>query len=428
VAPRPTARTIANTVADGRWLAQVCASRLLFNQIFVAYAAILPLLQEAWAMSSAQAGLVQSGWHAGYVVSLFSAGLLADRFGARRTFLAMSFAGAVASLAFATFADGAKSALLLYTIAGMFAGGSYTPILAIISQRFAPATRGRAMGWYLAAGSLGYAIALGMSGTIVAWGGWRLSLYVAASSAIAGAFYGVWLMRSVRDESHLSHPMAPALDRLREVLRNRPAMKVIWAYTFHSWELLGVWAWVAAYLAIAAAHGSAVDAKTAGLGALLAGLTHLTSMAGSVIGGHLSDARGRTFVMLLMGSISVACGFVFGWLVAAPLWLLVAVAMLYNLAGIGDSSTFSTALTEVVPARILGTAYAIRSVMGFGAGIVSPLAFGFVVDSARAGGLSETVLWGLAWSLLALGGLPGPLVALSLRRMPDAAVMAGGKR
>ena len=44
--------------------------------IVVAYAAILPLLQEAWGMTSAQAGLVQSGWHAGYVVSLFSAGLM----------------------------------------------------------------------------------------------------------------------------------------------------------------------------------------------------------------------------------------------------------------------------------------------------------------------------------------------------------------
>jgi MFS family permease len=424
VAPPPT----APTTADGRWLAQVCASRLLFNQIFVAYAAILPLLQEAWGMSSAQAGLVQSGWHAGYVVSLFSAGLLADRFGARRTFLAMSFAGGLASLAFATFADGARSALALYTLAGMFAGGSYTPILTIISQRFAPVTRGRAMGWYLAAGSLGYAIALGMSGTVVAWGGWRLSLYVAATSALAGAFYGIWLMRGVRDEPHLAHPTTPAFDRLREVLRNRPAMKVIWAYAFHSWELLGAWAWMAAFLAIAAAQGSGVDAKTAGLGALLAGLTHLTSMAGSVIGGHLSDARGRTFVMLVMGSISIACGFVFGWLVTAPLWLLVAVGMLYNLAGIGDSSTFSTALTEVVPARILGTAYAIRSVMGFGAGIVSPWAFGYVVDAARAHGLSENAVWGLAWSLLALGGLPGPLVALSLRRMPEAVAMAGGRR
>jgi MFS family permease len=284
------------------------------------------------------------------------------------------------------------------------------------------------MGWYLAAGSLGYAIALGMSGTVVAWGGWRMSLFVAASCAMAGAFYGVWLMRGVRDEPHLAHPTTPALDRLREVLRNKPAMKVIWAYTFHSWELLGVWAWMAAYLAFAAARGSEVNAKTAGLGALLAGLTHLTSMAGSVAGGHLSDSRGRTFVMIVMASCSIACGFVFGWLVTAPLWLLVAIAMFYNLSGIGDSSTFSTALTEVVPARILGTAYAVRSVMGFGAGIVSPWAFGLVVDTARTGGLPENAVWGLAWSLLALGGLPGPLVALSLRRMPEAAAMAGGKR
>jgi MFS family permease len=416
------------TTADSRWLAAICASRLLFNQIFVAYAAILPLLQGAWGMSSAQAGLVQSGWHAGYVVSLFSAGLLADRFGARRTFLAMSFAGGMASLAFATFADGARSALLLYALAGMLSGGSYTPVLAIISQRFPPATRGRAMGWYLAAGSLGYAIALGTSGTIVAWGGWRMSLYVAAGCALAGAFYGVWLMRGVRDEPHLTHPAAPARERIREVLRNKPAMKVIWAYTFHSWELLGVWAWMAAFLAFAAAHGAGMDAKAAGLGALLAGLTHLTSMAGSLIGGHWSDSRGRTFVMLVMASTSIACGFAFGWLVTAPLWLLVALGMLYNLSGIGDSSTFSTALTEVVPARILGSAYAIRSVMGFGAGIVSPWAFGLVLDAARGGGLSENAAWGLAWGLLALGALPGPLVALSLRRMPEAAAMAGGKR
>jgi MFS family permease len=423
VAPPP----IDRTTADGRWLAAICAGRLLFNQIFVAYAAILPLLQEAWGMSARDAGLVQSGWHAGYVVSLFGAGLAADRFGARRTFLAMSFAGGLASLAFAAFSDGLRSALALYTLAGVFAGGSYTPILAIISQRFPPATRGRAMGWYLAAGSLGYAIALGTSGSIVAWGGWRMSLYVAASCAMAGAFYGIWLMRGVRDEPHLAHPSAPALQRMREVLANRPAMKVIWAYTFHSWELLGVWAWMPAFLAIAAAQGS-LDAKAVGLGALLAGLTHLTSMGGSLIGGAWSDARGRTAVMIGMGSISLACGFVFGWLVTAPLWILVGVAMVYMLAGIGDSSTYSTAITEVVPARILGSAYAIRSVMGFGAGIVSPWVFGAVVDATRAAALSENAVWGLAWGVLALGALPGPLVALSLRRMPEAAAMAEGKR
>jgi len=66
--------------------------------------------------------------------------------------------------------------------------------------------------------------------------------------------------------------------------------------------------------------------------------------------------------------------------------------------------------------------------MGFGAGIVSPWAFGFVLDAGRGGGLSETAVWGLAWSVLALGALPGPLVAWSLRRMPESAAMAVGRR
>ncbi len=163
-------------MSDRGWLAGVCIARIFFSLIFVAYAAILSLLQQEWGMSASQAGLVQSGWHAGYVLSLFCAGLLADRIGARRTFLGMSVAACVASSAFAAFADGALSALVLYTLAGVFAGGSYTPVLALIAHRFPPATRGRAMGWFLAAGSLGYAVGLAASGPLVAWGGWRFSL------------------------------------------------------------------------------------------------------------------------------------------------------------------------------------------------------------------------------------------------------------
>ena len=415
-------------MTDARWLAGICLARICFSLIFVAYAAILTLLQDEWGMSAGQAGLVQSGWHLGYVVSLFAAGLFADRFGARRTFLGMSLAACIASLSFATFARDAGSALTLYTLAGVFAGGSYTPVLALIAQRFPPATRGRAMGWYLAAGSLGYAIGLAASGPLVSWGGWRFSLYVAASGTLAGTAAAFLLMRGMRDEPHLAEPAQPWISRMKEVLRNRPAMLVIGAYTAHSWELLGLWAWLPAYLAVAAAHGGVMNASIVGLGALLAGLTHLTSMGGSLLGGALSDRRGRTAVMIGMGLASLACTLVFGWLVAAPLWLLVSVAMLFNLTGIGDSSVYSTALTEVVPPRILGTAYAIRSVCGFGVGAVSPWVFGLVLDATRAAQMSETAVWGLAWWSLALGALPGPLIAWKLRQMPASAAMAQGKR
>jgi MFS family permease len=379
-------------------------------------------------MSSSQAGLVQSGWHAGYVVSLIAAGLLADRFGPRRTYLWMSVAACVAAVSFAAFANGFASGIALYTLAAVFAGGSYTPVLALISQRFPAAMRGRAMGWYIAAGSLSYAVGLAASGPLVALGGWRLSLVVAAAGTIAGTVMAFRLMRGIQDEPHVAEKPAPLAARLREVLRNRPAMLVILAYTSHSWELLGLWAWLPAFLAVAAARGGGLDVATVGLGALLAGLAHFTSVAGSLLGGAWSDRLGRTTVMLGMAVTSLTCALVIGWLVGAPLWLLVAVAILFSLAGIGDSVVYSTAITEVIPARILGSAYAIRSLFGFGAGALSAWLFGVVLDAARAAGHSETVTWGLAWGMLALGALPGPFCTWMLRRHPASAAMAGGRR
>ena len=393
MAPPRTART----TADARWLAAICASRLLFSQIFVAYAAILPLLQEAWGMSSAQAGLVQSGWHAGYVVSLFAAGLAADRFGARRTFLVMSFGGAIASLAFAAFADGARSALILYALAGMLSGGSYTPVLAIISQRYPPATRGRAMGWYLAAGSLGYAIGLGLSGSVVAWGGWRMSLYVAASAASWARFTGAADARRARRAT--TEPARRWYSACAGAGQS-PAMKVIWAYTFHSWELrrLGV---DAGFLAFAAAHGAGLDTKAVKLGALRG--THASDeRRGKPHRRALSDARGAH------GGDDRRAG-ARAWIrlrLASALWVLVAVAC-STTHGIGDSSVYS-ALTEVVSARIQRR---VRDPLGDGFGAYRvPGVFG-LVDVGRSAALSQNAVGArgvLHWTL------PGPLVALRL--------------
>jgi MFS family permease len=114
---------------------------------------------------------------------------------------------------------------------------------------------------------------------------------------------------------------------------------------------------------------------------------------------------------------------------ALPLWLLVAVAALYNITAIADSSVYSTGITELVPPQYLGAAYALRSVLGFGAGVVSPWVFGLVIDWARGEPLrSETMAWGLAWTSLGVGAVLGPLMTFMLRAMPEARSMAGGKR
>ena len=96
----------------------MCASRACFSLIFTAYAAVIPLVQPEWGMSSGETGLVQSAWHLGYLISLFGAGLLVDRIGARDTYLATGLAACASALLFALFANDFASALVFHFVAG----------------------------------------------------------------------------------------------------------------------------------------------------------------------------------------------------------------------------------------------------------------------------------------------------------------------
>jgi MFS family permease len=194
-------------------------------------------------------------------------------------------------------------------------------------------------------------------------------------------------------------------------------MLAIWSYAFHSWELLGLWAWLPAFVAAAATREHGATAAV-GIASVLSGITFITNAAGSVAGGKLSDRLGRPSVMLIMTLTSVACSLAFGWLFAAPLWVLTMVAIVYNLAALGDSSVYSSALTELVPSHSLGAAYSLRSVLGYGLGAVSPLAFGLVLDLVtRLSGGRGAVAWGSAWLVLGFGALPGLAAIVRLRKL-----------
>ncbi|MBS1117203.1 MAG: major facilitator superfamily 1, partial [candidate division NC10 bacterium] len=236
VVPQPNVRTPA-------WLGMLCLSRLALSLIFNAYAGVMPLVREDWQMSAAKAATIQSAWHLGYLVSLFVVGILADRYGARRTYLASAAVAALAAVAFALGSQGYVSALALYGIAGLCSGGSYTPGLALIYQHVDPRARGRAMGWFLAASSLGYAAALGAIALLVAVASWRAALAVAAGSAVLGAGLGWVALRGLRDPIR-GGDSAPARpwQAIVETWRDPAAMACNWAYTFHCWELFVVWA------------------------------------------------------------------------------------------------------------------------------------------------------------------------------------------
>ena len=415
--------------SDVAWLTELCLSRIGFVLIFTTYSAALPLLKSDWSMSASQAGMVQSAWHVGFLISLFAVGFISDRIGAKQTFLAGSILASISALLFAFLADNFASGLVLYGLTGLCSGASYTPGLTLISEHFVAHQRGRAMGWFLAAASLGYGISLILSGLLMPQFGWRGAFIVTACGPLAGTLISFWALRATPNVVHARGAGHVGGFALLAVWRDKPAMLLIWAYVFHSWELLGMWAWLPAYLAVSVTHGGGMTTQAAGIGALLTALTYITSMGGSIYGGAFSDRWGRTRAILWGSCLSLVCSFAFGWMMALPLWLLVAAAAFYNITAIADSPVYSTAITELVPPQYLGAAFALRSLLGFGAGVISPWVFGLVIDWARGEPLrSESMAWGLAWTSLGIGAVLGPLMTLKLRRMPEAAKMAGGLR
>jgi len=398
---------------SGSWLAALCTSRVLAATWFVAYSSVLPLTQAAWGLNAKEAGLIQAAFHLGYLTSLFIVGFIADHLGARRAYIMTGIAACISPWTFVLFADGFWSAFWLHAFTGLCQGGTYTPALALINEHVGRERRGRAMGYLIAGSSAGYALCLGVAGLALKFTDWRGALAMVALLPVASWLLGAWVLRGTPNVVHPRPAGEPLMAALPAVLNNRRGMLSIWAYTFHNWELLGLWAWLPAFLTAALfAHGMGAEAAL-----LLAALTYVANIAGSIIGGTMADRWGRIPTLLTWSCASTVLSFSIGWLIGAPIGLLVLLACLYNFSAIADSSTHSTVLAEGVPPHYIGVAYAVRSVIGFGAGVVSPVVFGWALDAAGGGRLSTSAFaWGIAWSTLGLGAALGPVATLRLRK------------
>lgn len=177
-----------------------------------------------------------------------------------------------------------------------------------------------------------------------------------------------------------------------------------------------MWAWTPAFLsACLTVRGS--EALTAvGSGAYIVGLFHLMGILASLSMGTLSDRLGRAQVILLVGSISTVCSFVMGWVIGLPIVLIVAIGMIYAFSALGDSPILSAGMTESVDPSYLGAAFALRGLLGFGAGAIAPLTFGAFLDWANPAfsDVGTYATWGWSYSMLGLGGLGAVLAAYVL--------------
>jgi MFS family permease len=415
------------TRATGRrvdgWLVAVCASRAFGTAVFMTYAASLPVLLEAWQLTGTTAGSISTGFQLGYAVSLMGCSWLADRLGARRILLWSTLASAVMAVAFALFARSYWSGLVLYTLLAMSQGGTYTTAIMLVADRYPPARRGVAVGWLIAASSLGYGLSLVLCGVTLPVGGYPLAFAATAAGPVI-AVATTWL--AVRDLPTVVHARGAGLRFGSEVLKNRQAAWLMSGYTFHSWELLGMWAWTPTFVAASLALTGYGGVRAVEIGSYISASFHVMGLVASSSMGALSDRWGRRQVLLTLAAISTVCSLTFGWLIGAPAAIVFVVGALYGFAALGDSPVLSTAFTEAVRPAYLGSGLALRSLLGFGAGAIAPLAFGAVLDGTIASGARTQ--WGWAFVSLGLGGVGATVCAWALAEPRSVPVVESARR
>jgi MFS family permease len=149
-------------------------------------------------------------------------------------------------------------------------------------------------------------------------------------------------------------------------------------------------------------------------------------LAASFSMGWLSDRLGRAPMLITLAGISAICSFCFGWTIGLPIYIIFLVGVIYAFSGLGDSPILSASLTESVNPSYMGAAFGLRSVLGFGAGAISPIVFGSVLDWTNPGVTGNGVysVWGWAFSILGLGGIGAWMAAIHYSRIRKAGLLS----
>ncbi len=380
-------------------------SRIGVCAIFMTYPACLAALRLEWGMTGAQAGLVQGAFTVSFAASLLISSALSDLLGAKRVFRVASGIAALAALIFAAFARSFETAMVTSLLLGLSQGGTYTPALMLVAANAEPERKGMAMGWVLAGMSAGFVVSIALSTVLLGQLGYHAAFWGTASFTVIGWLLAEISVRKARD-SRAEQGKTEARFTLE---MKRRARILTLGYIGHTWELLGAWAWVPAFLTVAAA--SSQEVSGAELGMLTALTLHATGFFASFLSGHLADRLGARAVLIGFAALGATCSAVIGWMPDLPIAVLLGTTAIYGFATIGDSAVLSSAMTDAVPTQHLGKVLGLRSVFGMGAGAISPVVFGLALDFAPAG-----QGWAYGFSTLAAGGALATVYAIALRR------------
>lgn len=384
-----------------RVIAWMCIAHVASMAGISSYATLLPQLQDEWGMNNSQAGLVSGAFFAGYMAAVPLLASLTDRVDARRVYLGSSLLAGASLFAFAWLAQGVNSASLLQVFAGAGVAGTYMPGLRALTDNLEGArTQSRAVAFYTAVFGAGTSLSILFSGAIADVLGWRWAFGLAAF----GPFIAGLMVTGGLPPRRPAPPQGTHVLDFRPVLKAREVRPYIFGYAVHCWELFGSRSWLVAFIVFVQGLRVAEGAAPAAWSAVtIAAIANLFGPPASIFGNELAMRHGRErwIWMAMLASGLLTC--LFGFASFLPWYALAALAMLHMSLVMSDSSALTAGLVTRADERVRGAAMAVHSMLGFGAGFVSPLVFGVVLD--LAGGNLNPLAWGLAFASLGVGAV-----------------------
>ena len=381
-------------------LVTLCVAESLSMASFANFAVLLPDFTALWSLSNTEAGWIGGVYFAGYVFAVPVLVGLTDVVDAKRIYLASALIGAIASFAFALFAEGFWTAMLFRFISGVSLAGTYMPGLQILNDRLEEQQRLKAVPWYTGAFGLGTGGSFFLTGQLVEIVDWPVIFSAAGILQVSCVFIVLAVVPSRRKSCSGEDGGRHPLD-FRPVFTNLKAMAYIFGYTGHSYELFAFRAWIVTFLVFAAAVSGVAASRVE-----IANYVTIFSLVGfpaSVIGAHFALRGNRRRLVSVIMIVSFVLGGMLGFLVGIPFLLLVLIAGVYSAVIMADSGSLTAGTVQSARNDERGATLAVHSVLGFSGGFLGPLVVGLVLD--LAGGQSSYVAWVFACMAIAAGSL-----------------------
>lgn len=360
----------------------------------------------AWKLSASEAGLMASSFALGYMLAVPLLTALTDRMDARSILLVGSAVSGLATFAFGLLAEGLWSAIAIWAIAGTGFAGAYMPGLKAVVDRLPPGDSSRSVTMYTATFSIGVGLSFLVAQVAADALGWRWAFYITALGPLAmiAACLGM-------------APVAPApssrrLLDFKPVFRNRPAMGFILGYGAHCFELYALRTWIVAFWTfVAARNGGSALLEPMVVSVIAAVLAMPSSIIGNEAALRFGRHRAIALFMCIAGIVAILIGATAA--TAAPLVLLT-LLFLYSIAIPADSGALTSGMTLSAQPEYRGATMAMHSTIGFGLSAVGAWAIGVALDAG--GGMDTASGWLVAFVVMAVGGLAGPIAIWWSRR------------